>query len=86
MKHFEQLWEEAENLSHSLEKINYKIALQILRQNIDNIVDAKVLETNEAESMGEILFALSFLSKKLNINVFAALQSSIEERKIENYG
>jgi hypothetical protein len=86
MKHFEQLWEEAEDLSHNLENINYKTALQILRQNIDNIVDAKVLETNEAEAMGEILFALSFLSKKLNINVFAALQSSIEERKIENYG
>jgi hypothetical protein len=86
MKHFEQLWEEAEDLSHKLEKINYKNALQILRQNIDNIVDAKVLETNEAEAMGEILFALSFLSKKLNINVFTALQYSIEERKIENYG
>jgi hypothetical protein len=86
MKHFEQLWEEAEDLSHKLEKINYKTSLQALRHNIDNIVDAKVLETNEAESMGEILFALAFLSKKLNINVFAALQHSIEEKKIENYG
>lgn len=77
-KHFEDTWEEAEELVHSS-----SLALHVF--NIKKLID-EFEKTQDAEIFGKILFELSGISKDNKINVDAALRHCIDDFKIDNYG
>jgi hypothetical protein len=70
IKHFENIWESAEEIAPTdqIEKI------KILLDSIDN-----------PDTMGEVLFLIAGLSIKYKINVWAQLEKAIENYKVENY-
>lgn len=73
MKHFEDLWEESENLSNT----------KSVKESIAKI--RKLLKTIDSqESFGKVLYELSAISKLMNINVYTALQIIVDEEKIDN--
>jgi hypothetical protein len=99
--HFEDLWEESEKLSHSIIPDNNdspKEPLLAVIQDIDNNLsiirnNLLILEVDEqekalgaAEAIGQILFLLSYLSQRYGINVYAALQSTMNNKKVDHYG
>ena len=71
VKHFEDVWEQAEELAP---KLFNKDKLNELIDNID-----------EPEVMGEILLLIAGLSKIHSINVWIELEKAINNFKIENY-
>lgn len=75
MKHFENLWEEAEQLTP--EDPN---ELDFLEKIKDKYQDSSELSEEE---LGLILLQLTFLSKKYNLNAYSALQSAIHDWKFE---
>ena len=82
MKHFEQLWEEAEVVAaqyyankSSLEDIGYN-AISI---DCDDNLSPEEME----ELLGKVILGLCLLSKKFNINSYTALRSAIDNAKIE---
>lgn len=81
-KHFEDTWNEAESL---ITKTDIDNSIE----NIESILN-EMKETNEtaiiAEQLGEILFNISGITKKLNINIDAALRIVISIKKIDTYG
>ncbi len=83
MKHFEILWEEAEQLADTIDDRNSLSAVRSIRNSTDTFLSS---EEPDVDSMGEILFALCYLSKKHNINVYAELQKIVDEKKVEHYG
>lgn len=89
MKHFEDIWNEAEELTKnsneklpdiindikdSLEDLKYKTSTK------DNVILSTLLP--EHNLLGDILFDLAKISKKININVYLALKDAIDEEKI----
>lgn len=74
MKHFEDIWNEAESLSNLSDQDN----IEIIKKELDN------LKSNKIESFSKILFALSGLSLSFKINVASALQAEIDNIKIEH--
>lgn len=76
MKHFENLWEEAEI---TVTKIGIKDPQAELHNNIDQLF----LEQNKGRVFGRILCLLCYLSCKWEINTFAALLHEIQNLKIE---
>jgi len=81
IKHFEHLWEEAE-----IEANNYYTDEESVYNDIkNNIKDIKCNKLSDEDlyiKMGNVMFALCFLSKKYNINVYSALRDSIDDIKI----
>ena len=75
MKHFEDIWEEAESLIEEVDNPESIAKIKELLVDIEN-----------PETIGKILFELAGISKKYNINVAASLQLAIDNEKIENYG
>lgn len=79
-KHFEQLWEESEALSN-VDGESTAILLE------DLIKGCKQLQSSPEEfiksSFGHMLFIMTSLSKKLNINAYEALQNSMNDIRQE---
>jgi hypothetical protein len=75
MKHFEDLWNEAEGL----------VEPKPLGKRIEEIKNLLDKVQNSPEDFGNILFQLSGLSRDLNVNVYSALELSINDVKIETY-
>ena len=74
VKHFEELWEEAESLSFMDEDSVFISITQELES----------LKVNP-NKLGKILLLLSFISKKHNINVYELFEKEIQDLKIENW-
>lgn len=84
-KHFEHLWEESENLSNSIykEETTDKVISEIISllndfkeiDSSDNPIEIKKSVKNRY--VGEIVFLLTALSYKDNINVYAALKEEL---------
>ena len=72
MKHFEHIWEEAEEIAPT--NANLPKMIELLK------------ESNSPENMGELLFLLSGISKNFDIDVWEQLEKAIENYKVENYG
>jgi hypothetical protein len=92
MIHFEELWEKSEQFYQSnysddnsveiLNSISMKInLLQILLQK-DNL-SKDDMEKAKSQLFGEILLSLTALSSKENIDVFNALQQSLQSHCID---
>lgn len=88
IKHFEHLWEQCEehHASHKtdssaeiIEELLAKVALyQVISSKEMPEEDMKKIKSH---ALGEILFTLTNLSLKDNVNVFEALFLSLNERK-----
>jgi hypothetical protein len=74
VKHFEELWEEAESLSFMDED---SVFISI----IDEINNLK----QNPQNIGKVLLLLSFISKKHNIDVYHLLKKEIDQIKIDNW-
>lgn len=92
--HFEELWEQCE-LLHQKE-INEKTTLVLvdelmmklkLYQHLDSKTELppEELQSIKSRTMGEILWTLTKLSMKDNINVFEALGSALQFHNIGQY-
>lgn len=77
VKHFEDIWEEAEEMS---EDVPLASRIQYIKELAD-----KFLVNKDPEVMGELLFQLTSISKEENINVAAALKGHIDDLKIDRY-
>lgn len=76
-KHFENLWEDAENISNdtSDEAIKeFLLKANLLNNNLD--------QASFNYLYGEILFAMAKISKSKNINVFKELNTIIKSKVI----
>jgi NTP pyrophosphatase (non-canonical NTP hydrolase) len=87
-EHFETLWEKSEVIAESFyskkEWDDYDVIAE-LQENL--ILLKRAGKDNDQEAygsmIGEILFNISYLSKKANINTHAALKERAEDIKIE---
>jgi len=81
VKHFEELWEEAEVVSSkiAIENIGVK-----LHSEIDRLMLDEVSMEEKGNIFGKVLFLLCRLSLKDNINTFAALLKETQNNKIES--
>jgi SpoVK/Ycf46/Vps4 family AAA+-type ATPase len=77
VKHFEDIWEEAEGMS---EDVPLASRIKYIKELADNF-----LANKDPEVMGELLFQLTGISKEENINVAAALKNHIDGLKIDRY-
>lgn len=93
--HFENLWEESEELSHSTltgedDRKALWETLHSINENLNNLTRNINLNNYDgpqyAEHIGEILYGLTFLSKEFNVNVYAALFVAMNNKKVEDYG
>lgn len=75
MKHFEDTWEEAEDMSHL-----HSVSIEKIKETLNKFNNSK-----EPIVLGELLFYLATYSKEYNINVDAALSKFIDNLKIEFY-
>ena len=82
MKHFEDIWTEAEGLQ---EKKEYRDRLNEIEQLIRDCIELPE-QRNDERFMSELMFLMAGLSKDLNINVAAALKSAVDDKKIDTYG
>lgn len=94
MAHFEDLWEKCEEYhsettsSDDSESIVKEITMKLgLYDAINRQVDSSVEDKEKAKSrlLGEILFSLTSLSLKDNINVYEALQVALMHHNIDLY-
>lgn len=83
LKHFEQLWEESEQLASKVHATNDVMTL--INGLLKDYTDLSTLELpDEVKSslrkryMGEIVFLLTALSARDNINVYAALSEEMK--------
>lgn len=91
-RHFEQLWEEGEQLHNNDGSPTPTILDELLMKvNLYKIIDEKSEIPEEerkkikSRTMGEILLTLTHLSLKDDINVFEALKTANQYRKAENF-
>lgn len=92
MMHFEQLWEKCENFhkensadnttSFILDNLLLKVGLvkSVLEK---NNLPAEELQQAKKLILGEVLFTLTNLSLKEDVNVFEALQIALQNNNIE---
>lgn len=92
IRHFEQLWEDGENLHTNDDSSTSTILDELsMKINLYKIIDSKIEIPEEerqkikSRTMGEILLTLTNLSLKDNINVFEALKTANQFRSAENY-
>lgn len=83
MKHFEELWEDAEKASEkcptSREELFIKIKSELEEYyKLDNILSKEIQNILKTKKLGEILFKIAELSRVDNINTFAALQLEVQ--------
>lgn len=89
-KHFEELWEESENLFKG-DTISVAAVIMELKAKLSvyqALNDSAGLPEEEKQKLkshtfGKILASLSQLSLKDNVNTFAALKNAVEDIKIE---
>ena len=89
--HFENLWERSEKTAEKYydgldsRVFDIKGVIGELQDGLLNLKSAfKENQNNKIEQIfGKILFDLSFLSQKLNINTYSVLKSIVEDVKIE---
>lgn len=93
--HFEQLWEQSEQLHQdnggadtTIELLTQELLLKI---NLYKAIDTRteLLEEDRAKAksrtLGEILLTLTHISLKDNVNVFEALSTALHYRSITHF-
>ncbi len=80
-KHFENLWEESENFIKQHSDYYDEISTEKIIKLIEKQLHFTFYNDNEAVALGEVLFLLTHLSLRYNVNVFSALQKAIQDNK-----
>lgn len=82
IKHFEQLWEEAEKF---VEEVYHHFDIgDDIRDHLnylDDHISGSCLCDKEYH-MGQLLLKICYLSKKLDVNIFTALQDALNDARI----
>ena len=83
MKHFEDIWNEAEAVASKFpEQTQLAELTQQIKAEIDKLPTVTTLE-EQAEIIGAVLFSICDITRQLNMNSAAALQNSIDAKKSE---
>jgi hypothetical protein len=85
IKHFENLWEEAENViwkAHQEEEIDAVDLIQCRARKFWAF-DDEAYQAMLEQAMGELLLYACLLSKKHNINTYAVLKEAMNDMKVE---
>lgn len=77
VKHFEELWEEAEQVSSKKE-------IPDIQQQLHTEIDKLFSKEDLGYSFGRILYLLCYLSLKWNVNTFAALLKETQDHKLDS--
>lgn len=77
VKHFEELWEEAEAVSSKNE-------IPDVQQQLHSEIDKLFSKEDLGYSFGRILYLLCYLSFKWNVNTFAALLRETQSHKMDS--
>lgn len=84
--HFEDLWEKSENVHKGTDQDQQSIINEIsMKLSLYLIIDEKDIPKEDKESLkklafGEILFSLTNLSLRDNINVYEVLQNTLKNK------
>lgn len=81
VKHFENLWEESEHTTF-LSEIHKDDIFSSLEESLKELKQSESKEDN-IHLIGTILYFISALSKKYDINVYDALLRKMQDEKIE---
>lgn len=84
MKHYEDVWVEAEQLIKQSYHDPLNIIVKQIKDDLDDLISLQD-QNDKIEAMGSILLHLSYLSDNLNINVYAALKNQVDELKANLY-
>lgn len=91
IKHFEDLWNESEDISLKVHKEDSsQYLLEMMKVLIDNYRDLltneaipkEVITTLKKRYMGEIVFLITAISARDDINVYASLMEEIKLNKL----
>ena len=84
MKHFEEIYEDAEKLSENVDTVSSNY-FQCLIEDLELLESLMNTSTSarQQEIFGDILFSLCAISKKLNINAYEALQNAMNKIRAE---
>jgi len=82
MKHFEDLWVESEEYTKLYYNDPVNLVIEKVKIQLDSLINCND-QNKKIEIIGKILLDISFISQKLNIDVYSALKKEIEELKIE---
>lgn len=94
MVHFEEIWEKSEQTNKEIndqEDIQIILNELILKVNLYKAIDLKKEVAQEdhkkakSRILGEILFTLTNISLRDDINVFNALNSALKYHSVEHY-
>jgi hypothetical protein len=86
-RHFEELWEQCEKYHTSITGVSTIIDELLLKINLYQTIDKRVeipeddRKKIKSRTMGEILFTITSLSIKDNINVYEALNNALQIRQ-----
>ena len=80
MKHFEDLWQDAESIENDTDVSSILLELTAKVGMLDNNLPIE----GKLEIFGEVLYSLAKLSKAQNLNAYKALRKSIVKRLV-NY-
>lgn len=83
MKHFEEMWNEAETLQKKGAPIDRMRLLAKMLEDCEK--DPPKSHEDVEEFMSSLLFEMAGLSKDMNVNVAAALNKAITDAKIDQY-
>ncbi len=93
--HFEQLWEECEEFnkiknpdlksSGVIDELSFKISLYQKIEEKSKDIPKEELERIRNHTLGEILFTITSISFADQVNVFDALNTALQHRKIEHF-
>ena len=87
--HFEEIWNEAEELSGKIDDRKLKDIALLIREKVDKLEEYGNLPKEQAINIGEILFELASvcniteLRNNKGVNVSAGLKATIENKKEE---
>lgn len=87
-EHFENLWEQAEKISESFYDGKEWEIYDIIAELQENLVFLRIADKNKDKIsffnlLGKMLFNITFISKKYNINTYSVLKEHMEDIKIE---
>lgn len=82
MKHFEDLWVESEEYTKLYYNDPVNLIIEKVKIQLDSLINCND-QSKKIEIIGKILLDISFISQKLNIDVYSALKKEIEELKVE---
>lgn len=80
MRHFENFWEEAENIGRNF-NMTVPQHIESIKHHLDLLSGEVTLGQKQAELVGRIIFELCGITDKLGINSAAALKLISEDKK-----